>query len=791
MLAFFRKYQRFFYIIITTVIVISFSFFGTFATFQNPEGGTKGRLRDETVFIAIDGSKIPWRDLEALTLFIGTDNEDKLLLGGRWGPNFLNDGVIKKDFLETGMAEQLAFFFPEEMKSDLKTRQQKEKRFQFYQHPQAKFLNASNAWEIVAPEINALLTKVKGTPDLSDLEKFNEAFKDRVQLYLAERRFPHPSLRMVLRHQQKQYQWIHPDPALENTDLALFGYHTLDDWFGPTFIRLAAVFIINSAKIAEKQGYSVSKEEVLADLYHHAQTSFEQQAQNPYLDVVSGQEYLREQLYRMGMEEREAVALWRQVMLFRRLFRDLGGSILVDPLTVGELHDYTKETVTGDLYQLPEALRLGDFRKLQLFEVYLNAIREDSPSKGSLMALPKRFKSVEKVAANYPELVEKRYTLELAQINKRDLQAKVGVKETWDWEVKSGWEKLKGQFPELGTKKGEKEEERHQILSGLDLKTRQRVDAFARAQIVDENPSLVDQALQEISLEKRTVFLRKKGKNLDFPGLTHPEELIELLEASPLAEEQLARYSPDRKIYYRIVVVDRSSPFEVMTFQRALNTGALDTFLEKTLEAHYATLREKKPEQFQKKEGEGWKSFEEVRQKVAEDYFGPLVQEIERYYAAFGKEKKKLIGDYAASLRLYPYMQEIQGKLKKSLNSADSLIREEHKENGEVISSLDEQWKLVKRPFSVDRSQSSAPFEPEELFKLSPGDWSQVVRRVNGEMAFFYLTEKKKKADSAGLYEKVMKVRGALSAEAQRGLAERLLNEMKEKRAFVEKSIEV
>ncbi len=38
MLAFFRKYQRYFFLVITIVIVISFSFFGTYSTLMNTSG---------------------------------------------------------------------------------------------------------------------------------------------------------------------------------------------------------------------------------------------------------------------------------------------------------------------------------------------------------------------------------------------------------------------------------------------------------------------------------------------------------------------------------------------------------------------------------------------------------------------------------------------------------------------------------------------------------------------------------------------------------------------------------
>ena len=50
--------------------------------------------------------------------FLSTDNYDKLYYGGVWGPNFLNDGVIVKDFLQTGLAEVLVKQYQTELQND-------------------------------------------------------------------------------------------------------------------------------------------------------------------------------------------------------------------------------------------------------------------------------------------------------------------------------------------------------------------------------------------------------------------------------------------------------------------------------------------------------------------------------------------------------------------------------------------------------------------------------------------------------------------------------------------------
>jgi hypothetical protein len=50
-------------------------------------------------------------DVDEMALFLATDSEDKMLYGGVWGLNFLNDGVVRKDFLETGLAQELALAY--------------------------------------------------------------------------------------------------------------------------------------------------------------------------------------------------------------------------------------------------------------------------------------------------------------------------------------------------------------------------------------------------------------------------------------------------------------------------------------------------------------------------------------------------------------------------------------------------------------------------------------------------------------------------------------------------------
>ena len=72
MLEFFRRYQRAFFIVITVVIVISFSFFGTFQTFSGSEQD------DSVAFTALDGSKVRRSEVSDMVTFLTTDSHDFL-----------------------------------------------------------------------------------------------------------------------------------------------------------------------------------------------------------------------------------------------------------------------------------------------------------------------------------------------------------------------------------------------------------------------------------------------------------------------------------------------------------------------------------------------------------------------------------------------------------------------------------------------------------------------------------------------------------------------------------------
>jgi GcvH upstream region-like protein len=778
MLAFFRKYQRYFFIAITIVIVISFSFFGTYSTLTNTAG------HEQTAFTAMDGTKISAAELDQLALFIGTDADDKMLFGGMWGPNFLNDGVIKKEFFQSGLAEILATAYAPDIESDLVIRSEKERKYSLYVHPQAKFVSVEAAWNYLEPDIKTQYEELRShTNPIS-----SEALKSRMKLYLAEKKLPAPLLRQVLLYQQQQYGWLNPDPNIERMDFSLFGYHTIEDWFGPRFVKLIAEFIINASIMAEQKGYQVSKSEALADLLYNSETSYKQMLNSPNLGVANSSEFFHEQLRRMQLSQNQAADIWRKVLLFRRWFNDVGSSVFVDPLMFEKFDEVAAEKAIGNLYQLPEEFRLSSFNDLQRLEVYFAAIGKQDEK--SPLALPKSTYSIQDMVKNTPELIQKRYLIEIANVDKSTLQAKVGLKDTWNWEVDdANWAALQKQFVDLGSQNALTRAERFSVLDALDSKSRAKIDAFARKAIVDIHPEWIDQALSHADMQPMLLRLNLKGKNSPLQGLKDPGALMKLLDEAKLGEqdETLAKQTFDGDMYYRIIVKERTPDFEIATFAESLQNGSIDELLNKKLEAYYQEVREKQPTDFQK-EDKTWKPFQEVKAKVAELYYATVLKTLRSVYRELNPNSKDVLDDIASSLRFYPYMKSFLTAGKKDSNQIASYLQplkiSESTQSLSPRASIEDQWKLVMNPYEAERGSEVAEINLTEAFKMPSDSWSSIQTPPNGDLSIFYLKSKEAVKNSAGVDQKISAARKQIADEAKRILMANVVKEIKDKGAI-------
>ncbi|MBT3394657.1 MAG: hypothetical protein HN411_06090 [Waddliaceae bacterium] len=746
-----------------------------------------------TAFTAVDGSNITKSKLNALTHFLSTDINDQFFFQKVWGINALNDGVITKDFMSTGLASMIMSRYSSDLHDDLSSRLSHERKFVPYTHPSASFLNAGNIWSYFATDIAENYNGLMRCGDALSAS----AIDHRIALFLAERRFSPANLMQMIRYQEQSYEGVVGDTSLQHQDLSLFGYHTTKDWFGQTFLDLVGQVIINASIVAEERGYVVSDAEVLADLIKNSNASLSALKERKWVSSsTSNEEYFKEQLESMGFNVDIARNVWRSVMLFRRLINESGDSVLVDALPYKAFYEYASEATDIEIYSLPVALQLRDFTDLQKLEVYLHAVASPTTKYTPSLSMPTKFLSPDVVERKYPELVQRRYRVCIASVDKRALQVRVGVKETLDWQLSDeNWDVIKVEFPVLGTKSAETRSDRFQALSVLDDDTRAAIDTFTRGIIVDAHPEWLEEALGAKEPEVKIMTIRSGGEEFS------PEsrkKFVDLLNAAPIGDEEitaekqevldaLKNFSADGNVVSNITVFDRLSDKEVVFFSEASRDGTLDAIVTKKLKSYYNDIRNSVSKY---KDSEGsWKSFDEVRHDVAERYFKGIIAMVHKDYIADGsKVSDKATADFAVQHRLYRHVNMVKGKLVTGADDAESHVTAESVRDtiaGKLVASapLHFQWCLEKNELAVTRSEAmTKSFIIGDIFAMPQGSWSKVATPASGMVSFFTVLDKS--AATVSLADKVEMGRKPLAYDAQRYMMDTLLDDISDKGAI-------
>ena len=776
MLQFLRRNQRIFFILITVIVVITFSFFGTYQTISSaPVNDSK------LAFTTANGDKVSQYFLRQMRTFLMTDAQDRVFFNSPWGFNFLNDGVLDRNFFETGMATILVQDFLPGLETDLNQRITKERSYKPYSHPQIKYLSAEMAWKFFAPRLKGSLDKLL----ISQNDLDQELFDARVQLYLEQKKFTPETLRQVLHYQESQNSWVSPDPNLPHQDLALFRYHNIEDWFGPRFMELVCQFILNTASYAKKEGFRVPPAEAKADMLRLAEIQFQKQKESlARYSVTNSEQYLRDNLQRMGVEESVAVEIWQNVMLFRRYFEEVGHGVFESPLSYQAFDAFAGESLEVKQYQLPQDFQFSTFKTLQRFETYLaySALKEKNP-----LALPKQFLAAEDVRKKAPGLVQQRYLINVKQISKHQLEAKLSVKETWAWELEDkNWGTLTKEFPLLlASSEGKTQAERHKALESLSETVRHEVDDFARAQIVDTHPEWLISALEEASSKKIEITLSQYAEP-PLAGLSQPEKLWEALNETDDTKrrENLALFTTNNVEYFEIELIKKSD-LEVMTFAE-VPTPVLDGLLMQDLEKHYLSLQAKDPKKYEIKEGE-LKPLTAVETEIAESLFKDTINAVASYmvnvegYSREDDLSPAFIGDFSASHRFFAYVVEQRKSVLKEKQNDPTVVAKEDTLSTRIP--LAQQWQIEQKEEIYTRSSRNLTGDTLELFSLDAGSWSRVFGPSTGDITFFHVQAKK-----AGPYddvkERIVKGQQLLSNEAQQLLMVDVINYLKDKQAI-------
>jgi GcvH upstream region-like protein len=752
MLQFFRKYQRFFLGFVATIVILSFSFFGTFSSFVNtPE------VKDQVIGKAIDGSNMSRREVELLAHFLATSSQDISVLGPGKMPNLLNDDVVRKDFLATGVGAAIARHFFEELKPELEERLQKVKNFSFYAHPQAPFISAQEVWKQFAPQAFQTISLLKEQCPTADLRFFSLL----TRLSIEQQHLPSEMVRKILTFQQSQYDWLTPDDALYFTNLNPFGFESLDDWFGQRYLQLIAQFIVNASKIAENKGYKVSTDEVRADLLQNVHTALTAMSPQSKPTLKDAQLILARQMQSMGLEESSAVKLWKKVMLFRKLSSDIGNFTLIDSLPFEAMNRYGSETALVNHYELPDALCFRDFRKLLKFQCYLEATT-DLPR--TSLSLPKSFLPVSEVEKKHPEFVRRPCKLKWKEVKKDALAQRVTLKETWAWETEeSNWQFLQNHFSYLGKEDKKTAAGRLEFLDRLDPKERIKIDRFSRLKILEAHPEWVEEAFEKAAFLEDAQGIRLKEGHASFARSQNPAELIEKLTKTP------SFAFSDEEGYYRISVEDMSKENVLISFEEANSDGTLDEILNKKLTEAYTEVRKKNPAAFELTPGV-WKPLNEVKDQVGAHLYSSLLKAIEEDCKKAGCVLENKEGfqplEFYSTHRFHHLMRECRTKMAHSKDEKALAVGP---------------WMLKKRQHSLKRSEKTH-FKKEELFSLPVGSWSSVISGSTGELNFFEVLEINQ--DTAMSQGEKERAKHALGEEASRKFMVQLLEEMISKKAI-------
>lgn len=713
MLEFFRKNQKVFFIFVTAIIVISFTFFGAVNTFAPKE-----EMANRLVGKALDGSKLMEKEVTALA-HIHREGEQ---------PHLLSDGWVQQQWLLTDLAETLALTYFDELKEELAERINKVRHFRPYVHPGAAFLSGPAVWEQFAPEINQVLAEIKAAGEQINKAQVSQLFA----LYRAQASFPSHLLHQMLFYQQAQYKWLKQDPALPRADLAVAGFHSVEEWFGPKFASALSQAILNGATMAEMRGYAVAKEdarkELFLNVYRNLRT-YGQQENPPTMEEA--QAYYQNMVRSLGIGESGAVRLWSRVMLCRLLFQEVGQATFVDSLAAEQFYKMARRTALVESYTIDPGLTLATFNDLLKFETYLEQVSD----KSSTLDIPAGRRSPEIVIQSHPELVSKSYRVKWKEINQSNLASKISLKETWEWQLDEAHFRLIGEtFAPWGGKTFESREQRFEALEKLDAATRLKVDNFARMEMVKAHPEWIDQALAKEPFFEKTIDLRLSGKAAPFHGE------ISAIEACALLDEGDHHRLQWGEEYVYLLEVEERLGANVISFEEANRSGSLDIMVEQWLSAAYPEIA---AEKWVDEEG-NVPPFEEKREELASLLFTDLLRALDK-------------GTPFDNVDLYAE-KRFESHIKRAYQSA---------KKGEPLP-----WGVISQEVTLKQDDSEA----ERAFQLQEGDWSE----LSGN-SFFHLL-----SFEEGNYEQedLQAIKEPLVREAQKELMIELLNAILEKQAI-------
>lgn len=692
MLAFFRRYQRFFFSIVTLVVVASFAFYGTYSAFTHTQ-----KESFKPAFTSSNGHVISQVEWDEMTLFLSSDMYDALSTLSPFSYNSLNPGVIRNTFLQKNLGSLFVELFPGVFPGTFN--RSKEKNFKPYSHPHISFISIENIWRTFSPETlkafesyNRLL---RSHESISPVEEFQK----KLELYQTQNRISPLLLRQILAMQENQNSWAPKDPYLARRDLALFGYHSAKDWFGIDFIRLIAAVIINASEIAEERGYRVSREEARAALQLQEEKVFEQFQKTLKLPYKTPREFGVAVMQSLGFQENSLVEMWQKILLFEKMERDVSEGQFACGCEFGS---YFSEATMGyniDLFQPSEAFPVRNIQDTAKLSLYLSLLTEKD-STGWKKPL-----SLENLEEIHSPLLIRTYPLRVKKVSLDTLKGKISIKDLRSWQVGPGWDFTKKEVPSLSSYDKADPQERLRAINLEEASVRKRLDNTSRAEIVMQRSAPYEKFLKETPFEEVDLALSFHTTDPILEGIDSKEEIQKLYQFLETSDKSFI-LEPKEHLLYSIEKRGEPSPLRRMSYTEAVSNGTLNALLQENYQSQNS--------------GENFDDF------LVNTHKGMLTRIRDQY-------NLKTI-DQAIYWYLYdlykPLYNEIIGSSQEGGESKESPFQE--------------QFRLHKKSATLDLMHQNhfEKISVNDLRAMEEGEWSSLMHDKDGYIWFYKLVKK-------------------------------------------------
>ncbi|WP_348663914.1 hypothetical protein [Chlamydia vaughanii] len=549
MLAFFYKHQKKFIGLVIIGVCVSGIGIG-----WGRHPGEMSRGGSNKVVFSVPGKKYSEREFLTIKKFF--TNEAYPFTGNpqRW--NFLNEGLLTERFLTNKVGEKLFL----KVYSDYPAFN-KEKRYQSYRRFDTPFISSEEVWKSSAPRLYEALNTLQQV----ETPVSSEGFIARVRLFLEEKKFPHYILRQMLEYRRQMFNLPQDAALAQGKDLRLFGYSNISDWFGDAYVSSAVEALLRFVNEQKKNIAMPSIKEARQDFYDKAKQAFTKLSKHTDLNLTFDQ-FVACYFEFLGTSETEFFKIYREILLCKRAFLQLEGSVTFDYRPLQEFFSMAKDSTSVEIVKLPREYHFKNEEDLEAFETYISLV--GVPTKDCL-DVPRFTLPVKTIKAKEPRLVGRRFVLTYKSLKLQDLETKVPMVEVHQWQQNpENFQILLQQFPKIETCSSSKD------FQTLKPSLVEKIYSFTRKEILRSHPERIKEGLSQRNNESNEVFL-SFGKDSVLEGILKSEELAALL----LENELLENYSQDGEHYYTFIVDNCFEGEEVIPYREVIRKGLTKTLV--------------------------------------------------------------------------------------------------------------------------------------------------------------------------------------------------------------------